>query len=184
MSRIDLATAEIVSNNLKALMNRYDLTSLGVAEGSGLEVHTISRILSSKTNISALSAKKLADFFGITIDKIFSNSKMRFKRKENIIALKFFCESNSLNYGYFRSKEKEYVAAHFLKTVLINDKFLNEGRRVSQISKYIGDKYKKDFDPKVIAKELYRMSEANLLKREDKTGKRSVYYYSHKIMVG
>jgi transcriptional regulator with XRE-family HTH domain len=180
MSKLDLITAEIVSNNLNALMQRYDLTATGVAAGANLEVHSVNRILSKTTNISTQSAKKLATFFGITIDKIFSESKIKFQNLDNTPTLKQFYEDNILNTTYFQSKAKENVVAHFLKTRLINDSILLEGKRASYITMHIKEKYKKDFDPKVVAKVLYRMSQVGLLEREDKTGKGSVYYYSIK----
>ncbi len=178
MNKIDLDVAEIVANNLNLLMKKYNLTIAGLEAGAGLEAHTINRILSKTTNISSRSAKKLAEFFGMTVDIIFSNKPIKFQKLENIPALLSFYKGNHLNNKYFLSRAKENVIAHFLRTVLVHDSFLNDGKRTSEISEYIKTTYKKNFNPKTIAKELFRLSEAGLLKRDDRTGKGSVYYYS------
>lgn len=178
MSKIDHHTAQIVANNLAFLMKHYGLTVYGIEAGTGIEVHTINRILSKRTNISTGSAKKLADFFGITVDVLFSSKPIKVKKIDNTPSIKRFYEENPLNNKYFQSRQKENVVARFLRTVLVNDPYLNEGRRAGNISSHIKNLYKKDFNRETVNKELARMYQEGILQREDKTGKGSVYYYS------
>lgn len=172
--------SKIVATNVSDLMKQADLTNNGLAEGADLTPHTIVKILNAETNISPKTAKKLSVFFCITVSQLFSNKRIKLKKLSDITPLKEFYSNNQSNPTYFRSRAKENVVAHFLKNVFINDPFLNEGRRVKEIAKYIKEspQYKKNFSSKTIAKELDRMYESGLVRKEDKTGKGSVYYYS------
>lgn len=180
MSKIDLQTATIVANNLTSLMNHYDLTPYGVEAGAGVEIHTIAKILRKTTNISTFTAKKLSNFFEITIDALFSSRPLKLKRPDNVPTIKQFYADNVLNPKFFISKQKENVVAQFLRTVLIYDPHLNEKKRSGIIAKHINNTYGKSFNPKTVAKELARMYEEELIDREDKTGKGSVFYYGLK----
>lgn len=178
MSKIDLVTAENVAKQLHSLMQQADLTVYGLAEGARLSTHTVNRILKKKTNLSSGSAKKLALFFSIPLEKIFSDSLVKLKKIENIPSIYEFHKTNSENDIYFISKFKENKVATFIKETLVYDSFINEGKRSKEISEYILKVYGKDFDPKVVAKALERLYNENVLNRDDKTGAASVYYYS------
>ena len=108
---------------------------------------------------------------------IYSNGNLYGELKD-ITPLYAFHTANASNLTYFRSKAKEDKVATFIREVLIKDPFLNEGRRAAQTTEYIRERYKKKFDRKTVAKALERAFESKLLKREDRTGEQSVYYYS------
>lgn len=177
MNDVDKKIAVVVSKNVKALMAKYNLTDTGLASSSGLEIHTIRRIISSSTNIATGSLKKIALLFDISIDALLSEKPLRFKAVKHLTQLRTFYNDNTLNPSYFEDRKNDNVVARFLRDVLINDPFIKEPRRANQVHNHILINYKKDFNPKTIAKELYRMSEENLLKHHDKTGKKKVYYY-------
>jgi transcriptional regulator with XRE-family HTH domain len=177
MNEVDKKIANIVSENVKSLMTKYNLTHGGLAAGSVLDIHTVRKITSSSTNISTYSLKKISAFFHISIDALLSEKLVRLKPIKDVPNLLAFYTDNSLNPNYFEDRKNDNVVARFLRDVLINDMFIKEPRRASQVHKHILVNYKKDFNQKTIAKELYRMSEENLLKHHDKTGKKKVYYY-------
>src|SRR5690606_4537029 len=110
--------------------------------------------------------------------KIFSKKPVKLGKLKDITPLYAFHTANASNLTYFRSKAKEDKVATFIREVLIKDPFLNEGRRAAQTTEYIRERYKKKFDRKTVAKALERAFESKLLKREDRTGEQSVYYYS------
>ncbi len=158
-------------------MQQADLTIYGLAEGTNLSTHTINRILKQRTNISSGSAKKIAEFFEIPVDKIFSDSPIKLKKIEHIPRVYKFHSENSGNHIFFISKAKEGKVATFIREKLLQDPFLNEGKRSRDIADYIKKSYKKSFDTKVVAKALERLYRDGALSREDKTGKNSVFYY-------
>lgn len=174
----------IISRQLKSLMDQSDLTIEGLSEAAGLTTHTITKILKAKTRISPLTLEKITGLFGITASKLMSAERIDLSNRHLPEALENFYDSYEANPKYFQSRAKENVVAHFMKTVLVNDPYLNEGRRVRDIAEYIhtNPAYQKDFNPKVIAKVLDRMTKAGNIRKEDKTGKRSVYYYSRTII--
>jgi len=183
MSKIDIETATIVADNLTSLMNHFDLTPYGVEAGADVEIHTIAKILRRTTNISTRTAKRLSMFFEITIDTLFSARPLKLKKAENVPTIKQFHVDNALNPKYFISKQKENVVAQFLRDIVIHDPILNEKKRSGIIAKHVNETYGKSFDPKTVAKELARMYEEELIDREDKTGKKSVFYYGLKTQV-
>ncbi len=177
MNDVDKKIASIVSEKIKSLMKRYNLTPEGLAAGSGLDVHTVRKITGSSTNISTYSLKKISAFFDISIEAILSEKLLRLKPIKDVQNLQAFYTDNSLNPNYFEDRKNSNVVARFLRDILINDPFIKEPKRASQVYLHILNNYKKDFNQKTIAKELYRMSEENLLKHHDKTGNKKVYYY-------
>ena len=164
-------------------MKQADLTIVGIAEGTNLSTLTIRKILKAETRASQATLDKIATFFDIKIEQLYSEKYIKLKRLEEISCLKEFYINNSSNNTYFISRAKENVVAHFLKNELIYDDFFNKGRRAREIAQYIelNPKYGKTFEPKVIAKELDRMFKKGLLNREDKTGEGAVFYYSIKV---
>ncbi|WP_028295221.1 helix-turn-helix domain-containing protein [Olivibacter sitiensis] len=178
MSTVDINRAKIVAKNLKTLMDTYRLTVHGVEAGAGIEVHTLNRILNLNTNISPNTAQRLADFFGIGIDQIFSSKMARLRRLDQVPTLKNFYVESKLNKKYFQDRVKEDVVTEFLKAVMLLDPFFNTGKRAKEITDHINGKYDKDFNSKTVAKVLSRLWGIGLLKREDRTGKGKVFYYS------
>lgn len=173
------ALLETIAAQLQSLMDQADLTVEGLAEAAGLSTHTISKILKKQTRISSKSVDKLTDLFGISASALMSPAKIELNRHPYPDALADFRHSYEANSNYFRSRAKENVVAHFIKSVLVNDPYLEEGRRVKEIARYIRTHpaYQKEFNPKVIAKVLDRMAKAGTIEKEDKTGRGSVFYY-------
>jgi|GEM_PF-3198274 len=171
--------SETIAAQLKSLMEQADLTIEGLSEAAGLSTHTVSKILKKQTHISPKTLGKLTDLFGVSASAFMSTEKIRLNAPAYSEMLESFHHNNEANTKYFRSKAKENVVAHFMTHILVHDPFLDQGRRVREIADYIrtNPAYQKDFNPKVIAKVLDRMSKAGALKKEDKTGKASVYYY-------
>ena|SRR5690554_5603116 len=171
---------ETIAAQLKSLMEQADLTIEGLSEAAGLSSHTIAKILKMQTRISPKTLDKLTDLFGISAAALMSADKIELPVQAYSEALEDFRNSNEANSRYFRSRAKENVAAHFMRTVFVYDPYLNEARRVKEITEYIrtNPAYQKDFNPKVIAKVLDRMVRAGTIQKEDRTGKKAVYYYS------
>ncbi len=183
MNKIDYATAEIVSKNLEFLMRHFGLTVHGVEAGTGIEVHTINRILSKSTNISTSTAKKIANLFGVTVDILFASKPIKVKGIENTPSVKLFYEENPLNDKYYQVRQKENVVARFLRSVIAKDPFLNVAQRAGKISSHIKLKYKKEFNRETVNKELARMCQEGILEREDHTGHGAVFYYKLKFPI-
>jgi len=173
---------ETIAVQLRSLMDQADLTIEGLSEAAGLSTHTIAKILTKKTNVSPKSIHKLTKLFSISAAELMSPSKIVLNKQAYPEMLENFNRSYEANLKYFGSKAKENTVAHFVKTTLINDPYLNKGRRVKEVAEYIrkNPKYQKDFDPKVIGKALERMWKAGIINREDRTGRGSVYFYSRK----
>lgn len=171
--------SDIIAAQLKSLMLQADLTIEGLSEAAGLSTHTIAKILKGQTRVSPTTVEKLTGLFGISASALMSSDPIELAKQGHSDTLEEFFESNEANLKYFLSRAKDNVVAHFIKTVLVNDSFLNEGRRVREIAEYIRTHppYQKNFNPKVIAKVLDRLVKAGKLQKEDKTGKGSVYYY-------
>lgn len=180
MNKVDIVTAQKVAKQVESLMLQADLTVYGLAEGTSLSTHTINRILKQRTNISSGSAKKIAEFFAISVDRIFSDSPIKLKKIEHLPNVSKFHSENSDNHIFFISKAKEGKVATFIREKLLQDPFLAEGKRSRDVAAHIKLTYKKSFDTKVVAKALERLYRDGALTREDKTGKNSVFYYSIK----
>jgi transcriptional regulator with XRE-family HTH domain len=170
----------LIKKQLISLMDQSDLTINGLAEGTNLSSMTIRKILLQQTKPSVQTLEKITAFFEITISQLFSEKLIKIKRIEDIEALKDFYEDNKSNPEYFNSRSKEGIATYFLRNVLIKDQYFSEPRRAKEIHLFIKEnpKYSKNLNPKVIAKILERMYNEGILKRMDKTGKKSVFYYS------
>src|SRR5699024_4494514 len=111
-----------------------DLTIVGLSEAAGLSTHTITKILKMQTVVSSKTIEKLCSLFGVSTSQLLSTTKIQLKNAADTRALEKFQDSNEGNSNYFRTKAKDNVVAHFIKTILINDPYLNEGRRVREIA--------------------------------------------------
>ena len=180
MNKIDLDIAAIVAQNLKTLMTHYNLTVYGVEIGTGLEVHTINKILKKRTNLSTTSAKKIAAFFDITVDVLFSGKPLKLRKIENTPTIKKFYEDYPLNNKYYITRHKENAVGQFLRKVMIGDPNFEKGQRAGKIADYIEQKYAKGFKTETVRKELERMYAEGFLEREDRSGAGAVFFYKVK----
>lgn len=176
---IEIDYRAIIKKHLQSLMEQADLTIEGMAEGADLSSLTIRKILTAKTNASQITISKIATFFNLKIEKLYSEKPIKLKKLDEVPILQDFYTTYKSNNTFFLSRAKENVVAHFLKNILLKDNFMRIGRRAKDITIYIktNPKYNKNFDAKVIAKVLDRMYKQNLLEREDKTGEGAVFYY-------
>lgn len=180
MSEIDYKTT--LKKHLTSLMQQTDLTIEGIAEGAKLSSLTIRKILNRKTSASQITLNKIANFFNIKLEKLYSEKPIKLTKLDENPILRDFYDTYMSNNTYFHSRSKENVVAHFMKNELIFDEYLTVGRRAKDVANYIKitPKYRKNFDSKVIAKALERMFNQGLLEREDRTGKGAVFYYKVK----
>lgn len=180
MNKIDRNISKIVSSNLEQLMAHYDLTTYALESGAELEIHTINKILSQKTNISTYSAKKIAAFFDISIDALFSVKPLKLRKIESTPSIKKFYADNKLNDKYFKTRQEENTVAKFIRKIALTDSTFQTNRRAGKIAEYIEEKYKNGYLAETIRKELDRMYQEGTLEREDKTGAGAVFYYKLK----
>jgi len=126
-------------------------------------------------NISPKIARKIALFFGIKIDALYSEEKIELNK--DIRTIKSFYKKNKDNPRLFIQRRSEYKVAAFLKTVLAQDPFLLTKRNLKEIRQHCSNQYKKEFDVYELSREIRRMCLKNIINRESKGEARLGYLY-------
>lgn len=184
MEENEYQRAELVGNQLTSLLDQTGINVTGLAIATDISVNHLRTIKNGKASISSKTAGKIADFFGVEIDVIFSAKLFKLKKWETIETIKNFYEENVNNPQFFVARQGEESIAYFIKKELIPTMFFAEQREVNYVRKYIKKEYKRDFSSKEISRQLNRLTDSGVLSKEDKTGNKSIYLYKLKLKKG
>ncbi|MET4140949.1 helix-turn-helix transcriptional regulator [Pedobacter sp. UYP1] len=180
MEENEYQRAELIGNQLTSLLDQTGINVTGLAIATDISVNHLRTIKNGKASISSKTAGKIADFFGVEIDVIFSAKLFKLKKWETIETIKNFYKENVNNPQFFVSRQGEESIAYFIKKELIPKMFFAEQREVNYVRKYIKKEYKRDFSSKEISRQLNRLTDSGVLSKEDKTGNKSIYLYKIK----
>ncbi len=168
----------IVGKNVKHLRVKAGLTIEGLTFALSISISYTLMIERGAANISPKLAKKIADFFGIEIARLYMNKAIALKAPLKIPTIQKFYEENQKNAKFFINRRSEYSVASFVRNVLLSDSFISdEGHTVGEIAEYSLKQYKRDLDSQELSRELRRLYLKGVLQRADKFGNGSVYLY-------
>jgi hypothetical protein len=138
-------------------------------------------IRKGKASISSKTAGKIADFFMIGVDALFSAKEIKLKRIELILPLATFYKENEANQEFFIHRKAQNSIAFFLKNKILPSDYLKKERSVSEIQNHILSDYSKEFSSKEISRQLTRLVESGKLQKKSKFGNKSVFLYKARL---
>lgn len=184
MKENEQTSSELVGKQVTSLLDQTGISIVGLAIGTEISLNHLRKIKKGTASISSKTAEKIAKFFGVGVDVIFSAELYKLEESENKGNVEKFYKENVNNHKFFVDRQQEESVAYFIGKKLIPSQFFAEHREVNYVKKYIKEEYNLDFSSKEISQHLTRLSEKGILTKEDKTGKKSIYLYKLKSKKG
>ena len=172
----------IVGKQLKYLRSQVNLTIEGISFALSISISYVLMIERGEANISQKLAKKISDFFSIEIAQLYSIKQINLKQPLKINTIARFYRENIENAKFFANRRSEYSTANFIRTTLIKDSFMLEGRTIKEIRNYILQTEGRDIKSQELSRELRRLCEKKKLFRIPKFKNKSVYLYKRLVV--
>lgn len=169
--------ANVVASNVKKWRIQSGLTVEGFASAISISVSYVRRIQNGKANITTGLGERITNFLQLDSDDLYKIKSPDLKQFDSIAPLKEFYISNERNPQFFINRQKENNLAHFLRTELLNDNFMNDEHDVGQIQIRCLEEHSRKFDSKELSRELGRLVDKGLLVKRDKFGNGTVFLY-------
>lgn len=170
-----------VGFHLESLLYQSGLTVIGLSNAINMSPNHLRAIKNGKASISSRTAGKIADFFMIGVDLLFSTKLIKLKRTELIIPLITFYKENEANQEFFIQRKAQNSIGFFLNNTILPSDYLEVERSVREIKNHILSSYRKDFSSKEISRQLTRLVESGKLQKQSKFGNNSIFLYSKKL---
>lgn len=180
MKENEYTSSELVGKQVTSLLDQTGISIAGLAIGTEISLNHLRTIKNGTASISSKTAGKIAIFFGVSIDVIFSTELHKLEEPKNQGDIGKFYKENANNREFFVDRQQENSVAYSINTNLIPSQFFAEGREVSYVQKYLREEHGLDFSSKDISQHLTRLSKKGILTKEDKTGNKSIYLYKLK----
>lgn len=166
-----------VGFHLESLLSQSGLTIIGLSNAINMSPNHLRAIKKGKASISSKTAGKIADFFVIGVDSLFSTKEIKLKKRELIHPLTTFYKENEANQEFFIHRKTQNSIAFFLNNRILPSDYLRAERSVSEIQNHILSSYGKEFSSKEISRQLTRLVESGKLQKKSKFGNSSVFLY-------
>ncbi|WP_164121885.1 hypothetical protein [Sphingobacterium sp. xlx-130] len=153
---------------LKQIMNHLDLTVAGFAAFINRDASHIYGILNVSRDFSDALAEhigKLTGIKGATIKNINTEIPASISKCESIVE---FRKNNKANPEYFLNTKTDRSINAFVSDVLVESKFLEIPRYLSEIEEFVASKYDKSFVKDKLSKALRYAVSKQTLKSEKK----------------
>jgi len=177
MGHKDQVRAATIGANIDFLIKRTGISLIGLASATNISVNHFRTIKNGQASITNRTALKIANFFQIDIEVLFSSDPIVLAKMDNVDS---FLQNNKNNIQFFEGRKGETSTPYVVKQVRFETSFFTDGREIHEIKKFIKDNYGKDVTSKQLSQVMNRMVLGDQLVRELKPGSSKNYLYKQK----